>query len=70
MPAEFYINTMVSTIHTVDSEVLLSPELTRRLMAAMMDELDRKDILAARRESDRRLEQGAQRSRAEGLGLA
>jgi hypothetical protein len=63
MPSEFYINNMTSTIQTVDSEALLSPELTRRIVAIVLEELERKQAFNIRRESDRRLDSGAVRHR-------
>jgi hypothetical protein len=70
MTAEFYINKMISTIEAIDTEMLLSPELTRRLVAVVMTEMDRRDSYSARRDSDQRLDQGAQRGRGRGVDIA
>lgn len=63
MAADYYVNNVTSTVQMMDSEMLLSPELARRITAMVMDEMERKQAYEGRSESDRRLDPGAQRSR-------
>ena len=63
MAADYYVNNMTSTVQMMDLEMLLSPELARRITAMVMEEIERKDAYERRSESDRRIDQGAQRSR-------
>ena len=63
MATDYYINTVTSTVTMMDGEMLLSPELARRITAMVMDEMERKHAFEQRSESDRRIDPGAQRSR-------
>ena len=63
MAADYYVNNVTSTVQMMDLEMLLSPELARRITAMVMEEIERKDAYERRSESDRRIDQGAQRSR-------
>lgn len=63
MAADYYVNNVTSTVQMMDLEMLLSPELARRITAMVLDEMERKHAYDQRSESDRRLDPGAQRSR-------
>jgi hypothetical protein len=60
--ADYYVNNVTSTVQVMDVEMLLSPELARRITAMVLDEMDRKKGYEHRSESDRRIDQGAQRT--------
>jgi len=63
MAADYYVNNVTSTVQMMDLEMLLSPELARRITAMVLEEIDRKRAYEQRSESDRRIDQGAQRNR-------
>jgi hypothetical protein len=63
MAADYYVNNVTSTVQMMDLELLLSPELARRITAMVLEEMDRKQGYEQRSESDRRMDPGAQRSR-------
>jgi hypothetical protein len=68
MAADYYVNNVTSTVQMMDSEMLLSPELARRITAMVLDEMDRKQAFEQRSESDRRIDQGAQRNNRDSAG--
>jgi hypothetical protein len=68
MAADYYVNNVTSTVQMMDLEMLLSPELARRITAMVLEEMDRKQAYEQRSESDRRIDQGAQRSNRDAAG--
>jgi hypothetical protein len=68
MAADYYVNNVTSTVQMMDLEMLLSPELARRITAMVLDEMDRKHAYDQRSESDRRIDQGAQRNNRDSAG--
>ena len=62
MAADYYINNVTSTVQMMDLDILLSPELSRRITAMVLDEMERKHAYEDRSESDRRIDPGAQRN--------
>ena len=68
MAADYYVNNVTSTVQMMDLEMLLSPELARRITAMVLEEMERKQAYEQRSESDRRIDPGAQRSNRDAAG--
>lgn len=68
MAADYYINNVTSTVQMMDYEMLLSPELARRITEMVLAEVERKQAYENRSESDRRIDQGAQRPQRDTAG--